>query len=316
MKFLIFIVVILLLSFLTVSAQETNVKMQFGVYDTNGNFFNGLKSSDIKVKNEKADFKINSFELKTDKPLEIVIMIDASASQERMLPDEKKAAEIFIDTVLNKEKDKVAVVKFTGDVALVQDLTSDFAKAKQSLSLIEFEPPAGYVGGGIVAGKNPPDQLLKGSTSIYDSVNKVLGAFSKIENKESQKAIVLISDGVNTYGDTKLKESVNFSLKTKTPIYAIGIADEFYGKADKKSLEKLTEPTGGMFIIPKKKLADFPTQIEKFKVNLHSGYEFTFTINKSDSEKNKIQEIEIEIINPDLRKQKLRILQPKGFSLN
>lgn len=309
MKFLLLTFVILLLSFLTVSAQETEVKIHFGVYDNNGEFFNGLKSSDIRVKNDKADLKINLLELKIEKPLEIVIMIDASASQERMLPDEKKAAEIFIDTVLNKEKDKVAVVKFTGDVALVQDLTNDFAKAKQSLSLIEFEPPAGYVGGGIVAGKNPPDQLMKGSTSLFDSVNQVLEAFSKIENNNSQRAIILISDGVNTYGKVKSKEVINLSLKTQTPIYAIGIGDEFYDGVDKKSLEKLTEPTNGMYIIPKKKLADFSMQIEKFKLNLRSSYEFTVTT----SEKSKLQEIEIEIINPDLRKQKLRVLQSKGL---
>ncbi len=141
-------------------------------------------------------------------------------------------------------------------------------------------------------------------------------AFSKIEKKDSQRAIVLISDGVNTYGEVKLKEVINSALKTQTQIYAIGIGDEFYDGVDKKTLEKITEATNGVAIVPKKKLSNLPQQLENLKSNFRSSYEFIFTTSVPDSEKTKLQEIEIEIVNSDLRKQKLKVLQPKGFVLS
>lgn len=314
LKFLFFL---LLFTAISASAQEAKVKMQFGVFGENGNFFANLKASDIQILQNKKSLQLVSLEAKTENPLEIIIMIDASISQEKMLPVEKKAAEYFIDNVLNSGKDKVAIVQFTGKVSLEQDLTDDLAKAKEKIKKIEFEPPPGYVGGGIIAGISPPknsDMQAMGSTSIWDSIIQVSQAVAKVKASNARRAVILISDGVNTFGDGKLKEAIAFSIKTGIPVYAIGIGDDLYGGIDKKTLKILTEQTNGVLIIPKKKLEDLPEQIKKFEQGLRSVYEVTFSTNSAVS-KDALQEAEIEIINPELRKQKLEILQPKGFFL-
>ena len=292
-----------------VFSQETKSKFQFDVLDENGNFFKDLKTSDIQI----AGFKDLSLNLAADNSLEIMIMIDASASQEKMLPFEKKAALTFINDFLKAEKDKIAVVSFTGKVGLEQDLTNDFQKAKDQIGKIQFVPPSGYLGGGIVAGQTPSNknQALAGSTSIYDSLIKVLEAFSKIQNSGAQRAIILISDGVNTFGETKTKEAVELSIKTKIPVYAIGIGDDFYEGVDKKTLKKITEETGGISIVPKKKLENLSQLLKIFEQSLRSNYEVTFTQNNATS-KDKIQEMKIEIVNPELRKRKWQIIQSKS----
>lgn len=298
-------------------AQEPIIKVQFGVLGENGNFFTELKASDIQILQGKKSLQSSSLELKTDIPLEIVIMIDASVSQERMIPNEQKIAEYFIDNVLKHGKDKIAIAKFASGVSFEQDLTDDFTKAKAQLGKIEFEKPTGYIGGGTVVGSpsTKPAAVATGSTSIWDSIKLILEAFAKIKTNNSRRAIILISDGANTFGESKLNEAIEASIKTKIPIYAIGIGEEYYGGVDKKTLKKLTEQTSGVLIIPKKKLQDLPQEIERIEQSLRSFYEITFSPDSAGS-KDLMQEMEIDIIKSELRKQKLQIIQPKGFFLS
>jgi Ca-activated chloride channel homolog len=299
-----------------VSAQE--IKIQFGAFDGE-NFFDGLKASDVRVLQNKKALTLGSFELKREVPLEIVIMIDASASQERSIEDEKKAAEYLVDNVLKKGRDKIAIVRFTGELSLEQDLTDDFARAKEQIKKIEFVPPGFSQGVTVISVPSvippvlPPvnsDVAKIAATSIWDSIKQVSEAVAKVKSSGARRAIIIFTDGFNTYGETKLKEAVASSMKTNIPIYAVGIGDEFYGGVDKKTLDKITEQTNGVLILPKKELKNFSQQAQKFEQALHSVYEITFA---ASGAKDELQEIKIEIINPELRKKKLEILQPKGY---
>lgn len=305
----------LVVFFLTeiVLGQETRVKMRFGAFGENETFFTDLKAADLQIRQAK-DL---SLKLITNNSLEILIMVDASASQERMLPVEKKVAETFINDFLKSGKDKVAIVSFSGGVILEQDLTDNFQKAREQVNKIEFVPPSGYVGGGIIIGKTPPNknQVKAGSTSIWDSLKQVLEAFSKIPSNNSQRAVLLISDGVNTFGEAKIREAVESSIKTNIPVYAVGIGDENYNGVDKKSLKKVTEESGGISAVPKKKLEDLSKHFRVFEQSLRFGYEVTFLTNPINL-KNKLQEFKIEITNPELRKGKLQIIQPKWIFIN
>ncbi|MGC2234772.1 MAG: VWA domain-containing protein [Pyrinomonadaceae bacterium] len=298
------------------SGQNAVVKMQFGVLGENGNFFTELKASDIQILQGKKYLQPSSLELKTDIPVEIVIMIDASVSQERTLPNEQKIAEYFIDNILKNGKDKIAIAKFAGGVSFEQDLTADFTKAKKRLGKIEFEKPAGYAGGGVVVGNTPNKPVTApGSTSIWDSIKLISEDFAKIKTTNSRRAIILISDGVNTFGESKLNEAIEASIKTQIPVYAVGIGEEYYGGIDRKTLKKLTEQTSGVLIIPKKKLGDLPQEMKRIEQSLRSFYEVTFSPDSAGS-KDLFQELKIDIIKPDLRRQKLQTLQPKGFFLS
>lgn len=303
-------------SSILVHGQAPNVQMSFTVLDENGRFFDGLKPSDIQILQGKQVLEIGSFYSRTENPLEILLLIDASISQERVLPDEKKAAEYLIDNVLKSGKDMVAIARFTGRISLDVDLTTDFSNAKKQLAGIEIEIPAGYIGGGTVVGQNPApsnqSQISAGSTSIWDSIQKALDALSQVKAKNVRKVIVLISDGVNTYGDSKLKDAILSSNRTGIPIFAIGIGDDFYSGVDKVTLRKLTEQTSGLSVIPKKGLNDLPVLIEKMGQALRCYYDLTFSPVFS-GRKDSMQETKITIVNPTLRDRKLQIIQPKGY---
>lgn len=317
MKFTLNLLIFLLIFTVNiVSAQDAEVKMQFGVLTENGSFFEGLKSSDIRLRQGKKELPTISLEAKTEKPLEVYIMIDTSISQERMLPSEIKAAAFFIDNVLKNGRDKVAIVSFSGELVSEQDLTGDLAKAKEQLGKIEIVLPPGYVGGGVIASSTRPPKnspaARAGSTSIWDSIKQISETSAKTGRNDARRAIILISDGMNTFGEAKLKEAINASIKNQIPIYAVGIGDEFYGGVDKSTLKKLTGQSNGVLIVPKKDLENLPQQIKKMENGLRSMYEITFAAD-DNAPKDSLREVEIEIINPELRKQKLQIVQPQGF---
>ena len=87
------IICLLLLIILTafgIFAQQKTSKIQFGVFDESDNFFTNLKVADVQITQDKKPLQLSSFELKSDIPLEVIFLIDASASQEKTISDEKK----------------------------------------------------------------------------------------------------------------------------------------------------------------------------------------------------------------------------------
>lgn len=296
-----------------ISGQEAQGRFSFGVLSKNDGFYDVLKPADLRLLVNKRPAQITNLTLKAGGPLEVLILIDASASQERMLPDERKAAELFIDSVLEKGRDKVAVAKFSGNISLVQDMTGNFEEAKVQVRKIEFQPPTGYLSGGVMVGTpmSNKDQIAMGATSIFDSVSKASDALAAAKG-DARKVILLISDGMNTYGEGKLTGVIKNAIGNRVQVHTIGIGDDFYAGVDRKTLKKLSEGTGGISIVPSKKLNDIGSLIKTIGQCLGSEYQITF-VPASPGEKGELQEIEIEIVNPEVQKLNLQIIRPKGY---
>jgi len=309
-KFLVIVLVAAVSGF--VFAQTKIV--EFSVLDSSGNFYSDLKISDFQLVYDKTHLSVRSLRKLNRRNLEIVIMIDASASQEKVIKTEKMAAREFIDLVLQKKRDQVAIVKFAGQVSLEQDLTSVYDLAKKKIRSIQFEPPPGYLGGGIVIGQPFPRRNTKttGSTSLWESLAQVLTAFSKIpRNPKTDRIIFLISDGVNTSGETKLNDVVKISKAAKIPIFALGVGDKNQSGISKKNLKKISSLTGGTYQVLKKKkyVSDFPT---RFRDSLSSRYEITLS-QELGLKKGKLIDLRVTLVDQKFIEKGFRVIQPKRF---
>src|SRR5712691_7617168 len=225
---------------------ETNLtNIFFTAADSNKRFIS-LKKEDIRVLEDGQPQEIFTFQQNIDLPLSIAILIDTSASEERTLPDEKAAARSFLEAVMRREKDEAAIVSFTGEVTLEQGFTGNIDRLRKAIDRVEFVPPSGYIGGGVVVGGTPPisdtNQILAGSTAIWDAVwatsNELLSD-SSAEN--TRRTIILLTDGYDTISQVKMHEAIERAQKADALIYAIGIGDTYQGGVDGGSLKKIAE---------------------------------------------------------------------------
>lgn len=274
-----------------------------------------LKPEDIRVLENGQAQEITAFSRQVDLPLSLSILIDTSVSQQRTLPEEKLAAIAFLESVVRPAKDEVSVISFTGESTLEQGMTNNLTRLRRAIDRVQFTAPSGYIGGGVVAPGTPPisgrNQALTGSTAIWDAVwvtsVEVLGPAPE----STRRAIILLTDGVNTSGSKKLDEAVDAALRSEAVIYSIGIGDDYYGGVNKDSLNKISERTGGRAFYPRdeRQLREAFKQIqEEMRSQYLLAYEPTNT-----SKDGSYRRIEIELINQDLQKQKIKLTHRQGY---
>src|SRR5215203_391352 len=235
---------------------ETDVtNLPFTAMDKQRRFITTLRQEDVRVLEDGVTQTLFTFQRETDRPLAITFLIDVSRSQEFTLPDEKAAARTFIEKVIESNKDQVAIVPFTGLAYLEQPLTRDLLSVYRVLQRIEVGFPM-YLGAGrpltgIPTGPGLPAPPDEGRTAIWDAValtsNNVLANAPGLR----RRAIILLSDGLNTAGRLNQKEAINRVLAAEAVVYAIGIGSERDG-LDRGSLRELAQRTGGRAFFPDK----------------------------------------------------------------
>src|SRR3989440_5263480 len=294
---------------------ETNLaNILFTAADKQKRFMTSLKQEDIRVTEDGQPQEIFTFTRQTDLPLSIAILVDTSISEERTLPIEKSAASSFIDAVLRPDKDEAAVVSFTGEATLEQSLTGNASRVRHALDGVQFVPPSGYIGSGQVAGTPPisgTNQSVQGSTAIWDAVWVTSDEVLSQTSDKTRRAIILLTDGQDTSSHKHMDDAVDRALKSDAVIYAIGIGDEYYDGVNKGALRKISERTGGRAFFPNNE-SDLRAAFEQIQLELRSQYLVAYSpTNKSKD--GSFRRVQIEVVNPDLRKQNLRLTYRQGY---
>jgi VWFA-related protein len=296
---------------------ETNLtNIFFTAADSNKRFVNTLKKEDIRILEDGQPQEIFTFQTNVDLPLSIGILIDTSRSEERTLPDEKAAARSFLEAVMRPEKDEAAIVSFTGDVTLEQGLTGNVDRLRRAIDRVEFVPPSGYIGGGVVVGGTPPisgtNQILAGSTAIWDAVwatsNELL---SDAVAENTRRTIILLTDGYDTISQVKMSEAIERAQKADALIYAIGIGDTYQGGVDGGSLKKIAEQTGGRAYFPHNE-RELRSAFAQIQTDLREQYLVAYSPSNK-SRDGSYRRIQIEITDSELRKQNLRLNYRPGY---
>ncbi len=295
------------------------VNVLFTAQDRNRRLLTDLKKEDVKLFEDGEAQETVEFSRQVDLPLSLAILIDTSASQERTLPEEKAAAKSFVESVVRPVKDEVAIISFTGEATLEQGMTSNVQRLQRAIDRVEFVPPSGYIGGGVVTGGRVPgtppisggNQQIQGSTAIWDAIwvtsDEVLGPAPD----RTRRAIILLTDGYNTFGKKKLDDAVQSALKSEAVIYSIGIGDNFYSGVDEGVLKKLSERTGGRAFFPRDE-TELRRAFQQIQIEMRSQYLISYepTNQKRDGSYRKI---EIQLVNPDLSKQKTTVTHRQGY---
>jgi Ca-activated chloride channel family protein len=290
------------------------VNILFTAQDHNHRLITSLKPEDIKVFENGQPQEIAAFSRQVDLPLSLAILIDTSISQQRTLPEEKEAAISFLESVVRPTKDEVSIISFTGDSTLEQGMTNNLTRLRRAVDHVEFVPPSGYIGGGVVAGTPPisgKNQATAGSTAIWDSIwvtsDEVLGPAPD----KTRRAIILLTDGYDTSSRKKLDEAVQAAQRAEAVVYTIGIGDKFYDGVNQGVLNKVSERTGGKAYFPKDEV-ELRDAFKQIEVEMRSQYLVAYEPTNAAKD-GSYRTIEIQLVNQQLQKDKVKLTHRQGY---
>lgn len=290
------------------------VNILFTAQDKDRRLLLDLKKEDVRILEDGVPQEIFTFYRQTDLPLSISILIDTSASQQRTLPVEKEAAKAFVEAVVRPDKDEVSVLSFTGETTLEQDLTGNVSRIRRAIDRVQYVPPAGTVSGVMIG--TPPisgsNQRAAGSTAIWDALwitsNEILG---KAPDR-TRRAIILMTDGFNTYGSKNLEDAVREAIRNDAIIYCIGIGDLYYEGVDEGTLRKIAERTGGRAFFPRDDEGELRRAFAQIQTEMRSQYLLAYEPGNQRRD-GTYRKIEIQLVNPELNRQKVKLTHRQGY---
>jgi VWFA-related protein len=294
---------------------ETNlVNTLFTAIDHDNHFITSLRAEDVRVFENDIEQPISLFERETDRPLALAILVDTSESQRGVLDDEKSAAREFIDSVIRPEKDHATVVSFTGVPKVEQEATNDLLKLRSGIERVRVEMSAENERR-LANGDNPlpKDQDPSGYTGIWDALSVAIKDLAARSPEGTRRAIVLLSDGDDTSSRIKKQEVIDLAVKSDVVIYAIAIRDPNFpeGKLDAGALRKVSDRTGGRAFFPLQ-----PNELRASFSQIDQELRSQYLIAYSPTNKQRdgvYRRVRIEVVNPNLRKDKPRLLYRQGY---
>ena len=227
---------ILFVSAFVVVAQEDDdvvrVNTDLGVLnltvtDKAGHYVKALKLSDFKIYEdgvEVAPNSIVSFSLQ-EAPYAAVVLLDSSGSMEARFSLARSAAIRFLDGL--RPEDVAAVYRFDSKVERVQEFSGGRDLAPMAYAI-----------------------RAKGMTTLNDAI--VEAANTLATRTEQRKAIVILSDGMDTYSKASSDKALESALAVGASIFAVDMSQvEVVGSAKQQaaaSLRAFAEKTGGRFV--------------------------------------------------------------------
>lgn len=289
------------------------VNVLFTAQDNNRRLLTDLKKEDIRILEDGQAQEIFTFSRQTDLPLSIAILIDTSQSQQRTLPEEKEAAKSFVEAVVRPNKDEAAVLSFTGETTLEQDLTGNVARLRRAIDRVEFVPASGTLNGVLIG--TPPisgrNQQIAGSTAIWDAIWITSNEILSKAPERTRRVIILLSDGFDTFSNKKLEVSLNEAIRQDAIIYSIGIGDYYYQGVDQTLMKKISERTGGRAFFPRDE-AELRKAFAQIQIEMRSQYLIAYEPSNQKRD-GTFRKIEIQVANPALAKQKVRLTHRQGY---
>lgn len=255
---------------------ETNLtNVLLTALDNNREFVTSLAVSDLRVYENDTLQPNFTLQKETDLPLSVAVVIDTSVSQENTLPAEKSAALTFARNILRPDRDRAAVVAFSGVPEVRQALTADIPALQSALESVTISRPlVDYQNSGV---DDPGCKVdPRGCSAIWDTLADTTRRILATTPENTRRAIILLSDGQDSSSEIKREAAAEEAIKNNTVIYAIGIGDRDRYKVEESTLRKLTERTGGRAYFPRRP-DDVAAAFAQIGAELRAQYLLSYT---------------------------------------
>ena len=262
----------------TLKVNVNVVNLYFNVKDKRGGLVPNLAKDEFEIYEDGKPQTIKYFSSESNQPLTLGLMIDSSASQMRVLEDEKVVGAQFLREVLRKD-DLAFVISFDVNVDLLQDYTNDASELRRAMNRAKIN--SGGTGGGLpgLGGGPLPTSNNPRGTLLFDAV--YLASNEKLAREVGRKAMILLTDGEDQGSQTRNRQAIEAAQKADSIVYVIMIADRgFYGGfgySGDKEMKKMAEETGGRVINAGNKPEKLREAFDQIANELRSQYNVGYT---------------------------------------
>ena len=184
----------------------------------------GLAEKDFKIFEDGVQHPITWFAAE-ETPFAAVILIDTSGSMEQRISIARSAAINFLNGL--RPEDMAAIYRFDSKISLVQDFSESRDVADKIFDL-----------------------KAQGQTVLNDAV---LRAAKDLSNRtEKRKAIIVLSDGADTFSSASADKALKAALAANVTIYSVDMSTvDVAGQMRRQNqgvLRNFASKTGGVFI--------------------------------------------------------------------
>jgi Ca-activated chloride channel family protein len=222
-----------------------------------------LEASDFEVFENGVKQEITLFN-KTNSPIALALLLDASASMDSKIQTVQEAAIGFARRL--RPQDLAEVIEFNSRAAIPQAFTNEVPKLERAIRMTSANGP----------------------TALYQALYIAMSEFKKLRKNLSEdpslirrQAVVLISDGQDTASMFTFDDILVEVKRSETAVYAIGLrspsepTSRGFNLADFE-LRQLAQQTGGRTFFPNQ-VSDLATVYGQIADELSSQYTLGYT---------------------------------------
>lgn len=220
---------------LSVDARLVNLPVV--VRDKKGALVQNLTKDDFTLQVDGHPQPIRYFDIDSNLPLTLGLLVDTSLSQRKVIDEERSASGVFLNQMLKTAQDQAFIIQFAHQTELLQDLTNSRPKLQAALKEIDTPSP-----------NNPPSDDTSSSgggrhgrmgagTTLYDAT--FLASDELMSKQKQRKALIILSDGVDRGSKETLVKAIEAAQRADTILYAI------YFKGEESQYQQDGHPHGG-----------------------------------------------------------------------
>ena len=180
--------------------------MPFTVADKSGRNIAGLKKENFSILENGIERKIEYF-FNEEAPMNVAILIDTSASTEKVLDKIQKAARDFVKIL--RPEDKGIIVSFDYRTVFLSELTSDKKKLSKAIEQTQ------------IADQTGSDM----NEAVFQIINNHFASF------KGRKAIIALTDGMVIKRAVSSQQIMDVLQKSDTIFYPVIFKTKFYSEA-------------------------------------------------------------------------------------
>jgi VWFA-related protein len=260
----------------------------------------GLKVEDFILRDGGQPREIRNFWQESDLPLTVALVADVSPSQAGFIRSHREAVAQFLRQVISP-RDRAMIVEVAQQARMISGLTG---------SLDQLTAAVGKIGtseGKVAPVLGPPCRNSSfprtcGGTALWHGLYYTAKELKPVAGR---KAIVVLSDGMDTGSDITLTDLIEMAQSAETVVYSIKYANPMrfisitatIAQAVSRGLDRLSRETGGLvFPNPGRKTSEVFSQIE---AELRNLYVLGFTP-PADARDGKFHKLDVKTAREDL----------------